>query len=251
MRTYVVTGSRSGIGAATADRLLRQGHRVIGVDRSRADVTADLATAEGRAAMVRGVTALSGGAVDAVVACAGVGGAVAGVVEVNYFGAVATLDGLRPLLQRSSAPRAVAVASIGVTAAVDASIVDACLAGDEDAARAAAAQSDRAYTSRKRALARWIRRSAPSAAWAGAGITLNAVGPGLVATPMTQGYLGDPAMSASLRDSMPMPLGWPSTPEQIAPVLDWLSSAVNTVVTGQVLFADGGLDAARHGDDIW
>ena len=55
MKTYVVSGAASGIGAATAALLREQGHRVIGVDLRDADVTADLGTAEGRAAAVAGV----------------------------------------------------------------------------------------------------------------------------------------------------------------------------------------------------
>ena len=44
MRTYVVSGAASGIGAATARLLEEQGGRVITVDLHDADVTADLAT---------------------------------------------------------------------------------------------------------------------------------------------------------------------------------------------------------------
>lgn len=42
MRTYVVTGAASGIGAATAELIRERGHKVIGVDLRDADVTADL-----------------------------------------------------------------------------------------------------------------------------------------------------------------------------------------------------------------
>src|SRR5262245_16572685 len=71
-RTYVVTGSASGIGRATCELLESEGHRVVDVDLHDAAVTADLATPAGRAAMVEAVTAATGGAVDAVVANAGV-----------------------------------------------------------------------------------------------------------------------------------------------------------------------------------
>lgn len=127
MRTYVITGAASGIGLATRQRLEAQGAQVIGVDIAADDVVADLATAAGRAAMVARVSALSGGVVDAVIACAGIGGGGSEVVKVNYFGAVATLLGLHPMLMRAAAPRAVVVASIGITAAVDDDIVAACL----------------------------------------------------------------------------------------------------------------------------
>ena len=52
MKTYVVSGSASGIGAALTARLRGDGHAVVGVDLHDAEVTADLATAAGRAAAV-------------------------------------------------------------------------------------------------------------------------------------------------------------------------------------------------------
>ena len=109
MGTIVVTGSAGGIGAATASRLVGTGHRVIGVDLRDADVLADLSTAEGRSAMVEGVTETAGGVLDGVVAAAGVNGKPGELtVSVNYFGAVATLEGLRPLLARGPALTATA-----------------------------------------------------------------------------------------------------------------------------------------------
>src|SRR6185437_11937380 len=72
-RTYVVTGSASGIGAATAQWLARAGARVIGCDLHDADVIADLSTEAGRAALADGVARVSGGRVDGVIANAGGG----------------------------------------------------------------------------------------------------------------------------------------------------------------------------------
>ena len=69
-RTYVVSGAASGIGAATAALLRDQGHLVIGVDLRDAEVVADLATPEGRAAAVREVLARTD-VVHGVVPCAG------------------------------------------------------------------------------------------------------------------------------------------------------------------------------------
>ena len=99
-RTYVITGSASGIGLATATMLHARGDVVIGVDRHDAEVVADLSTEQGRQDMVRAVTERTDGHIDAVVANAGLATPTAATVAVNYYGAVATLEGLRPLLLR-------------------------------------------------------------------------------------------------------------------------------------------------------
>ncbi|MFW8745800.1 SDR family NAD(P)-dependent oxidoreductase, partial [Mesorhizobium japonicum] len=83
-RTYVVTGSASGIGRATAELLIERGHRVIGVDLHGQDVETDLSTAEGRSELVRKVTELSDGAIDAIIANAGLASPTPAPVSVNY-----------------------------------------------------------------------------------------------------------------------------------------------------------------------
>ena len=74
MRTIAVTGSASGIGAATKRRLGEHGARVIGVDLRDADVVADPGAPDGRALAVAGVTGLVGDRIDRLVTCAGVAG---------------------------------------------------------------------------------------------------------------------------------------------------------------------------------
>jgi len=95
-RITVVTGAASGIGAATTRWLRQRGGRVISSDLHDADVIADLATPEGRTALMDGVARLSHGRIDAIIANAG-GGPPEKSLQLNFFGAVATLDGLRPL----------------------------------------------------------------------------------------------------------------------------------------------------------
>jgi len=112
MRTIVVTGSASGIGRATRRLLESRGDRVIGVDVHDADVVADLTKQADRTRMVETVRALSGGSVDGVVANAGLAHPTPPTVAVNFFGTVSTLEGLRPLLAGSGAPRAGAPASL-------------------------------------------------------------------------------------------------------------------------------------------
>ena len=89
MTTIALSGSRSGIGAATAAALAALGHRVIGIDLRDADVCADLSDPAGRAAAVQAVLAQSDGVLDGLVLCAGLGAHVepaSKIVEVNYFG---------------------------------------------------------------------------------------------------------------------------------------------------------------------
>lgn len=68
---------------------------------------------------------------------------------------------------------------------------------------------------------------------------------------MTQPMLDDPAMRKLVEQSVPMPLHGYARPEQIAPLIDWLTSPENTHVTGQVVFVDGGADAVLRGDRTW
>lgn len=257
MRTVVVTGSASGIGRATCEVLEQRGDRPVGVDLHDADVVVDLTTADGRASLVDQVRALTDGHVDGVVANAGLAHQAPADVAVNYFGAVATLEGLRPLLAASSAPRAVATASMASIMEHDDELVDLCLVADELGALARAArlvEADRAgliYASSKAALCRWLRRTAATPAWAGAGIPLNAIAPGVVETPMVAGFLGTPEQRAALAAMVPMPLHGFMGAEVPARLLAWLVGEENTHLCGQVVFVDGGSDVVLRGDSTW
>ncbi|WP_069167544.1 SDR family oxidoreductase [Nocardia altamirensis] len=253
-RTYVITGSASGIGAATAALLRERGAKVIGCDLDDADITADLSTAAGRQSLIDQVTAH--GPIDAVLAIAG--GGRTGLLETNYFGAVATLHGLRPLLAQSPAPRAVAVSSTSSLAPADERIVQACLDGDEAAAVGYLAADPAlggptgAYGIAKRALNRWVRTVAPTPEWAGAGIALNVVAPGVVDTPAAAWILADDEIRNAVETAAPQPFGgFPGRPEWVAELICWLSSADNRFVTGQIVFADGGSEATAIGDLHW
>ena len=68
-----MTGSGSGIGAATRARLEAAGHEVLGVDLRGQEVDADLSTPAGRTAAVQAILDWCGGTLDGFVGCAGVG----------------------------------------------------------------------------------------------------------------------------------------------------------------------------------
>src|SRR5690606_16041176 len=111
------------------------------VDGPGVHVLADLGTPTGRATLVEEVGRRAD-ALDGLVSCAGVSPLhpdAAVVVSVNAFGALAVLDGLRPLLERGERPAAVAIASIGaVDGTADEGLLAVLEAGDEEAARATA-----------------------------------------------------------------------------------------------------------------
>ena len=91
MSVYAITGSASGMGRETAQRLRGAGHTVIGVDLRDADVIADLSTAEGRGRAAAGVLEASGGTLDGAVLAAGLGPTPGRdrprmIAQVNYFG---------------------------------------------------------------------------------------------------------------------------------------------------------------------
>lgn len=249
MGTIAITGSAGGIGSALRARLTDEGHTVIGIDVRDAEVLADLASTAGRAAMVEAVTDLSGGALDGLVAAAGIthdDGAL--VTSINYFGAVATLHGLRPLLVDRPGASAVAVSSNSTTTqpGLDLGHVDACLAGDEPAARAAAGPGLGAYGATKLALARWVRRQAVTDEWIGAGIRLNAVAPGFIDTPMT---VDQRDFILSLGEIYPIPIGRAGTAAEVAGLLAYLLGPDAGFFAGSVLTMDGGTDAALRADD--
>jgi NAD(P)-dependent dehydrogenase (short-subunit alcohol dehydrogenase family) len=252
MSTVVITGSAGGIGTAIHVRLRDDGHRVIGVDVRDADVIADLSIVEGRNAMIADVSRLSGGVVDGVVAAAGVLQAPGELVaSVNYFGAVATLEGLRPCLARGTNPSAVAISSTSTTTfpGVPMDLAEACLAGDEEEARKLASKDEDgalAYPATKLALARWVRRNAVTSAWIGSGINLNAIAPGYIQTPMTA---GSESVILDLGDVFPMPIGRTGQPDEIAGLVAYLLSPEAALICGSVIFIDGGTDAALRPDD--
>ncbi|MEM7412080.1 MAG: SDR family oxidoreductase [Myxococcota bacterium] len=247
MSVAVVTGSASGIGKAVRALLEADGMRVVGVDLRDAEVVADVSTPEGREAAVAGVREATPDGIQKLVVAAGVGGHIEQgdlVPRVNYFGALAVLDGLAESLEGQPGAAAVVVSSNSAQLGSpdEHPFVQAMLAGDEERAvkELPGGTAAAAYPMSKHAVARAVRQRA--AAWGEAGVRLNAIAPGTTETPLFRGSADHPVLGKFVGD-IPIPLGRPAQPEEIAQVICFLLSDAASYVHGSVMWADGGSDA--------
>lgn len=258
MGTYAVTGSASGMGGAVAEKLRSGGHTVIGVDIKTADVVADLSTPAGRRGAAADVLAACSGVLDGAVLAAGLGptrGAERLITEVNYFGVVDLLQAWRPALAASDRAKVVAFASNSTTTvpAVPGRAIRALLAGDAERALRAyrlfgPVAPAMAYAASKIALSRWVRRHAVTPEWAGAGIRLNALAPGVIMTPMLEEQLATPSDARHIR-RFPVPVGGFGDAGQLADWVVFMLSDSADFLCGSVIFVDGGTDAYFRADD--
>lgn len=74
--------------------------------------------------------------------------------------------------------------------------------------------------------------------WAGAGIRVNAIGPGMVETDMTAPLLADPDRYGRLLGHIPM--GRFARPEEMGGAAVFLASDASSYMTGQIVYVDGG-----------
>jgi glucose 1-dehydrogenase len=75
--------------------------------------------------------------------------------------------------------------------------------------------------------------------YADRGIRVNAVGPGAIVTPINNAWINDPKARAEVESHIPM--GRPGEADEIAGVFAFLASDESSYITGQTLFACGGL----------
>ena len=240
-RVAVVTGSDSGIGRATAVALADAGHDV-GVtwhsDEDGAVETARRVRSAGRRAAVARLSLE-----DPVAAAA----AVESLAE--------QLGGLDVLVNNAGANHRSAIVDEtldGWQRALDVNLTGPVFCAQAAARRMAAAGGGRIVfvtSIHEHQPLRWAAAYSAAKAGtgmaakvmalelAGTGITVNAVAPGHIATPMT-GKDGVDPRSVALPQ---IPLGRPGGPEEIAALVAWLASDAAAYVTGASILADGGL----------
>ena len=260
MGTYAITGSASGMGRETVQRLRDGGHTVIGVDVKDADIVADLSTPHGRNEAAERVLAASGNRLDGAVLAAGLGPSpapdrVRQIAQVNYFGIVEPLLAWRGALAAASRAKVVVVASNSTTTipAVPHRAVKALLAHDAGKALRSVrlfgpAAPAMMYGASKIAVSRWVRRHAVLPEWAGSGVRLNALAPGAIMTPLLQEQLSDPRQAKAVR-SFPVPIGGFGDPGHMAEWMCFMLSDAADFLCGSVIFVDGGTDAYFRSDD--
>lgn len=94
-----------------------------------------------------------------------------------------------------------------------------------------------AYSASKGALVTLTKTLAE--AWAGDGIRVNGIAPGLIATKITKVTWGHPRRYQDSLEAIPMKR-W-GTPEEMGGIALFLASPLSSYVTGQMLIADGGM----------
>lgn len=253
MPVTAVTGSASGIGAAVCETLKQAGHRIIGIDRANADVTADLSTPAGRQAAVEQVKTLCEGKLDGLICCAGLGVTAPSseiIVGVNYFGVSDLVAGLEDALAQGNNPAALIIGSVAANQQLGNPdpMVAAMLDNNEAQALELAAKSQGphiAYAASKYAVTAFARRKAVS--WGKQGIRLNVVAPGAVETPLHKASLDDPRFGEAVKNFV-APLGRAGTPAEIAQTVAFLQSEQASFIHGSVFFVDGGMDAMVRSD---
>lgn len=260
MGTYALTGSASGMGYETAERLRADGHHVIGVDLRDADVIADLSTPRGRRHAAAEVLMIAGDRLHGAVVAAGVGparqpGRPRRIAEVNYLGTVELLQSWQPALARTERAKVVVLSSNATTTTplVPQRTIRALMNGDVDGALRSVRVFGPAtpaimYAASKIAVSRWVRRHAVTPQWAGAGIRLNALAPGAVLTPLLEEQLAVPSQAKAIA-RFPVPVGGFGEAGHLAEWIRFMLSDSADFLCGSVIFVDGGTDAHFRPDE--
>ncbi len=85
--------------------------------------------------------------------------------------------------------------------------------------------------------------------FAGRGIRVNAVAPGAITTDLNAAWTGDPRKKAAVESHIP--LGYAGSTDDIAPVFAFLASEDARYITGQTIFACGGVTLYGEFRENW
>ena len=239
-KTALVTGGTRGIGLAIVRALRRDGARVIAVTKSKDQIAAfykefaedplagaELADVRDRRSLEALRDKLS--ELDILIPNAGVNTRVKALdlkdealhemLDTNIYGAFVTCQVFAPLLLARPGGRVVITSSISAIHGQD--------------LRAA-------YAATKAGLSGLVRALAVE--WGPLGVNVNAVGPGVIETPLTKAYMDEhpERVAAAIAHT---PLGRIGTPEDVADVVLFLASDASRFITGQTIYVDGGVSA--------
>ncbi|CNE41807.1 short-chain dehydrogenase/reductase SDR [Mycobacterium tuberculosis] len=249
-RKAVVTGAASGIGRATALRLLGRGWAVVAADLN-VEALRDLAAEAGegardrfrtiridvsdeaavRAAVEVAVDAFGG--LDVMVNNAGVGGAFGPITEIE----AEDWDYTFRVLSAGVFFGVKHAASVMIATGAGGSIVNVA-----STAGLSGGIGPQAYSAAKASVISLSRTTAIELA--PHRIRVNAVCPGVIGTPLV--HRGDAeSFAATLASAQPWPE--PGTPDDVAGVIAFLASDDSRFVTGQSIVVDGGLLAGGPG----
>jgi len=222
--TAVVTGGASGIGRAVADRLRAAGTDVVVWDLRGGEIDCDISDPDS-VSTAMDLTVAGHGAPDRLVACAGLGASGLlleqtpddwrRVIDTNLTGTWLTMRAVaQTMVDQGAGGSIVAVSSISGTLA------------DRDMG---------AYCVSKAGIDMLVRVAA--AEWGVHGIRVNAVGPGVTRTPMLANPEQLPGWVEGLTERTP--LGRIGEADDVAEAI--VAVLEMSWVTGQTVFADGGL----------
>lgn len=231
----LITGASKGIGRASAERLARQGHHIIGLARRPPAgdfpgelVCVDLADGEATAAALAKITATH--AVDSLLNNVGIARPQAlGTIDLGDFAAVLNLN-LRPAIQAAQAVLP-AMRAKGWGRIVNISSLTVL-----------GVRERTGYAAAKAALIAFTRTWALELATTG--ITVNAVAPGPVETELFR-EINPVGSEGERRYLAAVPMGRLGRPAEIGAAVAFLMSEEAGFLTGQTLFVDGGASIGR------
>jgi NAD(P)-dependent dehydrogenase (short-subunit alcohol dehydrogenase family) len=236
-KVTLVTGAASGIGRATALKLAERGDQLVCTDFASAplqemkDLTngiclgADV-TIESEVEALVAATIAEYGRLDGVVHCAGIEESFVDArdMTLEVFEKTMRVNVTGSFLVARAAGRVMVPQGSGSIVLLGSILSTVGYGGNA------------AYTASKGAVLQLGRALAVD--WSKFGVRINIVGPGPVATPMSQASIDDPVRGAWLRERIP--LGRPASTDDIAGVCAFLLSDEASYITGTYLPVDGG-----------